>query len=497
MGRAVVLSNAGDGRYTIEIDLGTGPRAEKVAQITAQIALLNTRINTAILAVAAAQSVADSSQAALEALINALGSGTEVPVPGSPAGREHEQALRVSMLTMSSLARKKSTLAALQMQRTRQQRLLTSLQALPLIQTRSAWCIDLTETASGAVATAEIPGESDLVLIKPGAPAWQPADGVLGARELLDANQAFFNVAILPGWQKYKPNFRRGTITALNFDNNTANVSLAAHQSSAQRLNVDQQSSFVGIPVRYMTCNAQAFEVGDQVVVMFDDQDQSQPHVIGFVTDPRPCEQFTITYIFSLDRFPETQEIYRGRDGDPVSATAPFGMHAWMGWSDGNTSLSRQATDVVASATYTAQYTSFPFRRARIDFFEFYTISAFWNGSDWIVSAGIRGRYRFFNSTGFATDTTSTIADLSFDVIGYTGHAMPFAPVAQADYVSGPYQFSFPTINSLATSVVGTKVILGQTCSVTYDLTGTSGQPLTSSQVGDFTPTAITPLYLV
>ena len=401
------------------------------------------------------------------------------------------------MLTMASLARKQSTLAALQLQRTRQQRQLAALQALPLIQTRSAWCVDYTESASGAVATAEIPGESDLVLIKPGAPAWQPADGVLGARELLDANQAFFNVAILPGWQKYKPTFRRGTLTDINYDTNRANVSLALHASSAQRLNVDQQSTLANIPVTYMSCNANAFEVGDQVVVMFDNQNQSQPRVIGFVSNPKPCELFTITYIFSLGRFPETQNIYRGRDGDPVTATAPYSYHSWMGWSDGKTSLSRQETDVVASATYTAQYTSFPFRRARIDFFEFYTISAFWNGSDWIVSAGIRGRYRFFDSTGFATDTTSTIADLSFDVIGYTGHAMPFAPVAQADYVSGPYQFSFPTINSLATSVVGTKVILGQTCSITYDLTGTSGQPLTSTQVGDFTPTAITPLYLV
>lgn len=497
MGRAVVLSNAGDGRYTIEIDLGTGPRAEKVAQITAQIELLNTRVNNAILAVAAAQSVADSSRAALEALINTLGSGTEVPVPGSPQGKEHEQALRVSMIAMASLSRKQSTLAALQLQRTRQQRQLAALQALPLIQTRSAWCVDYTESASGAVATAEIPGESDLVLIKPGAPAWQPADGVLGARELLDANQAFFNVAILPGWQKYKPTFRRGTLTDINYDTNRANVSLALHASSAQRLNVDQQSTLANIPVTYMSCNANAFEVGDQVVVMFDNQNQSQPRVIGFVTNPKPCELFTITYIFSLDRFPETQNIYRGRDGDPVTATTPFSFHAWMGWSDGNASLTRQETDVTASAVYTAQYTSFTNRRARIDFWEFYTISSVFDGSNFITTAGIRGRYRFFDETGFATDTTTAISDLPFDVVAYTAYPLPFAPVEQAHYVSGPYSFSFPPINTLATSVVGTKVILGTECFVTYNLSSTSGTATTESHMGYFSPASILPLYLV
>lgn len=493
MGRAVIVGGGTDGRYTIEIDLGSGPRDERVAQLTSHIAKLTARISTLTLEVAAAQTTADTARADLDALASSPG----ITIPGSPAGKQFEQQFRLVRITNAQLGAKRSALNAFKLQREKQQRTLTALQNLDLVQQRQAWCADFTENGSGAVGTAEIPGESNLILIKPGAPDWNVSDGVLAAREVMDPNQAYFNAAILPGWQKYKPTFRRGTITDINYDTNRANVSLALHVSSAQRLNVDQQSTLANIPVTYMTCNANAFEVGDQVVVMFDDQNQSQPRVIGFVTNPKPCELFTITYIFSLSRPPETQNIYRGRDGDPVAATTPFSFHAWMGWSDGNTSLTRQETDVTASAVYTAQYTSFPNRRARIDFWEFYTISSVFDGSNFITTAGIRGRYRFFDETGFAIDTTTAIPDLPFDVVAYTGYPLPFAPVVQADYVSGPYSFSFPTINSLATSVVGTKVILGTECSVTYNLSSTSGTANTENHMGYFSPASIIPLYLV
>ena len=44
------------------------------------------------------------------------------------------------------------------------------------------------------------------------------------------------------------------------------------------------------VPIEYMNCNAWAFAEGDRIVVQFTGQDWAQPKVIGFESDPQPCE---------------------------------------------------------------------------------------------------------------------------------------------------------------------------------------------------------------
>ena len=46
----------------------------------------------------------------------------------------------------------------------------------------------------------------------------------------------------------------------------------------------------VGVPIEYMTCGASAFSDEDYVIVEFTDQDWSNPKVIGFASNPEPCE---------------------------------------------------------------------------------------------------------------------------------------------------------------------------------------------------------------
>jgi hypothetical protein len=115
------------------------------------------------------------------------------------------------------------------------------------------------------------------------------SDGFLLAREIMSPAQAYFNAAILPGWQKFKPTYRWGTITAINYDADTANVTVASATSSARSLNVNQGTSLVNVPVEYLDCDADAFEVGDRCVVQFVGQDWSDPRVIGFLDNPKPC----------------------------------------------------------------------------------------------------------------------------------------------------------------------------------------------------------------
>jgi hypothetical protein len=46
----------------------------------------------------------------------------------------------------------------------------------------------------------------------------------------------------------------------------------------------------VGVPIEYMTCGASVFTDEDHVIVEFEDQDWSNPKVIGFASNPEPCE---------------------------------------------------------------------------------------------------------------------------------------------------------------------------------------------------------------
>lgn len=156
-----------------------------------------------------------------------------------------------------------------------------------------AWCADLTEDAAGEVKTIEVNGEfgaeGSIRVVAPQEVAPSLAAGDVVAREVQAGAQAYFNAAILPGWQKFKPTYRAGTITRVDAAANVVDVDLDTARSSAQRLEINQSGSLSDVPVRYMTCDASAFEVGDRAIVEFQSQDWTQPVVIGFVERPRGC----------------------------------------------------------------------------------------------------------------------------------------------------------------------------------------------------------------
>lgn len=156
-----------------------------------------------------------------------------------------------------------------------------------------AWCADLTEDAAGEVKTIEVNGEfgaeGSIRVVAPQEVAPSLAAGDVVAREVQAGAQAYFNAAILPGWQKFKPTYRAGTITRVDAPANVVDVDLDTARSSAQRLEINQSGSLSDVPVRYMTCDASAFEVGDRAIVEFQSQDWTQPVVIGFVERPRGC----------------------------------------------------------------------------------------------------------------------------------------------------------------------------------------------------------------
>jgi hypothetical protein len=136
-----------------------------------------------------------------------------------------------------------------------------------------------------------VPGESVEFNIQPGydgnAVYDSARDGQLTPTLAMTPAAAFYNLAMLPGWQKWKPTYRYGTITAV--DGDLANVTLDAATSTQQGLGVNQESTLSDVPIEYMTCNGSSFEVGDEVLVKFAGQEWSSPIVVGFKDNPAAC----------------------------------------------------------------------------------------------------------------------------------------------------------------------------------------------------------------
>lgn len=283
MGKALVVSGGPNGLYTVKLLLHRARVEKRLTQLAEEIAAVDP------VKLAQAQAALDEAQAALDQAIVAQdlaiisedreGMTAAAVTVAQRAGDRDKARLAFNALTLrlASLRQEQATLTT----------------AMPADPEVSAWCADYSEDLAGEVATLEIPGErkNGAVLIRPGhngqAAFTAARDGQLQPTIASTPAGTFFNWALLPGWQKWKPTYRLGTITALAGD--TGTVVLDPATSSAQQLPVNQSETLTGVPITYMDCNAEAFEVGDRVVVAFDAQDWAQPRVIGFADNPREC----------------------------------------------------------------------------------------------------------------------------------------------------------------------------------------------------------------
>jgi hypothetical protein len=158
----------------------------------------------------------------------------------------------------------------------------------------TVWCADYSEGLGGVVGTIEparedrlgvniIPGYADMA-------AYNPArDGVTVPFIGLPLMAAMYNYAIFPGAVKWRPRYRYATISRLDKDEGTCDVTFDATLSICQQLDVNQTPRASDVPIEYMECDGWAFENGDHVVVRFSGADWSAPMVIGFAEHPRPC----------------------------------------------------------------------------------------------------------------------------------------------------------------------------------------------------------------
>lgn len=236
MGKGTIISGGTDGQYQLQVNYDRTQYNNTVSALDANIAELESKI-----------------------------------AGMSPEDKEYS----IIVLQKTSLEKRKQTLQ----------------NYIPEDETISAWCADLTEDLSGVVGTIEVPGESENIQIKPGysdsATYNQSDDGQLVPTITQGAAQAFYNLAMLPGWQKWKPTFRYGTIT--HIDGDKANVTVTDIRSSQQNLGINQSGTLTNIDIEYMDCNGVAFGVGDSVLIKFTGQDWNNPKIIGFKDNPKPC----------------------------------------------------------------------------------------------------------------------------------------------------------------------------------------------------------------
>lgn len=200
----------------------------------------------------------------------------------------------------------------------------------PVRQEVNAWCCDATEDLSpGAeVATIEIPGERDLaVRVRPGYESRETyaaeRDGLLQPSWASSPEATYWNWALHPGNARWNPNYRLGEILLIDPQAGTCTVRLDQQTNNAKsrardgnvldvnnpiKYQIDPDTgeqttilpgdnvivdggitTLTDVPIEYMECNADAFEVGDHVMVEFQGRDWTQPKVIGFPENPKPC----------------------------------------------------------------------------------------------------------------------------------------------------------------------------------------------------------------
>jgi predicted transglutaminase-like cysteine proteinase len=310
MGRAKIISGGFDGIYNVELVRDTARITTEIAKINARLAVLETVIQESLNARNAALDAVSAAQTALNIAIGQLitkqitvSEVNRLQAAHVAASKEYDGKFANHALLILEKESKTKRLALLQT-------------AVEADYRYNIWCADLTENLAvdAEVGTIEINGEKTQILIYPGGRTSLTAR----LQPVLASTPAgvFYNRAILPGWQKFKPTFRTGTITALSGD--LCTVSLDDALSQEQSLNINATSILSNVPIVYMTYNGAAFVVGDDVVIEFTAQDWTRAKVIGFAHDPRILlmlhEYLCIGQngvIGRLDGFPDSLSIVR------------------------------------------------------------------------------------------------------------------------------------------------------------------------------------------
>jgi len=128
-----------------------------------------------------------------------------------------------------------------------------------------------------------------------------PQHGQLVPSESMSDAAIAYNMAMEPGHLKWKPLWRYGVLLTDNSyhrANNHGTVRLALLNARGEdELPIDDAEVITNVPISYPPCNGDAFDLGDEVLVLFEGQQRQLPKIIGFRREPKRCSG-TWTEIF-------------------------------------------------------------------------------------------------------------------------------------------------------------------------------------------------------
>ncbi len=104
----------------------------------------------------------------------------------------------------------------------------------------------------------------------------------------------YWNACLEPGHLKWKPLWRYGTITRLDKPSSICDLTLETVTArlfvdEGTPLDLNETATLTNVPISYPPCNGYAFEEADEVLILFEGHDRTDPKVVGFRRAPRDC----------------------------------------------------------------------------------------------------------------------------------------------------------------------------------------------------------------
>ena len=236
------------------------------------------------------------------------------------------------------------------------------------------WCADFSDEleVGTPVGCATVPGEQflNMPIILPQSREDgelqgfdRRRDGQMVPLMSMSPSAAFYNLALLPGWQRWMPTYRTAKVERVDVDNDTVDIIINRNESSqkdewGRRFPTEIGQAILyrdNVPVRYMSCNAAVFEEGDEVLVRFKSNtnlsalaasgavgeqawDVSNMEVVGFVKEPRDCQVCWIYFRFKITPSTGTPKLLTVTSSKEKFKAQGYPLDYWQFIDDGDRS---------------------------------------------------------------------------------------------------------------------------------------------------------------
>ena len=300
MGEGYIVSARGRGLYKVQIIKHEGTARERIEAINQLI--INIDVVLERLAGEMATLIAELNlvqityrEAEIQYTLGEISAGELIQK--RPDISKVQASIRTNRTTQAMLAMQKISLGK------EKERLTKALEP----EERFIWCVDYTIDHPAGKKVGLLECDNDLLWmnIEEGCQK-EFAKGLMQPVQLSTPAGVFYNMALMPAWQRHKPMYRAGRISNLDYEANHADVILdnpnfsratnicaKPNQIPINMFTNQPENPNAGItvlfkvPIQYMGSNALAFVNGDYVIVRFTDNNWGKPVIIGFHDNPR------------------------------------------------------------------------------------------------------------------------------------------------------------------------------------------------------------------